>query len=248
MKSFFDPSPAVLHPRDIVCAFTEKTPDQLTLPGRALIVVTPGDLSVMVRDLQLSPVANWRAFRQLYITDKGETVITRSQFGGPGIASLVEELSAFGVQEFCLWGYCGGLASDLAIGDCLLAVAAMREDGISYHYLEEEDNIIGSEWAPAWESRAQAAHFRSGVIWSSDAIYRETVNKVRAYAKQGILGVEMEVASFYAVCRQKELRGVAFLVVSDLLTPERWMGGFRSDLLKAGGRKMTNFLKNYILT
>ncbi len=248
MKSFFDPSSAVLKPRDIVCAFTKKTPGELALPGRALITVTPGDLSALVRDLQATPVTNWRAFRQLYTTTKGGAVITRSHFGGPAIAALVEELSAFGVSEFCLWGYCGGLAPDLAIGDCLLAAAALREDGISYHYLEEDNDVIASEWAPAWEAPARAAHFRSGVIWSSDAIYRETGNKIAAYASRGILGVEMEVASFYAVCRQKKLRCVAFLVVSDLLTPERWTGGFGSGPLKAGARTMVDFLKSYVTT
>ncbi len=248
MKSFFDPSLAVLNPRDIVCAFTRKTPGQLALPGRALIVFTPGDLSGLVRDLRLSPVANWRAFRQLYVTATGGTVVTRSHFGGPAIAALVEELSAFGVAEFCLWGYCGGIALDLAVGDGLLAVAAMREDGISYHYLEEENDIIESEWASTWGSRAEAAGFRSGVIWSSDAIYRETADKITAYKARGILGVEMEVASFYAVCRHRRLRGVAFLVVSDLLTPEHWTGGFGSGPLKAGARNMADFFKSYVTT
>lgn len=248
MKSFFDPSAAVLTPRDIVCAFTKKTPGQLALPGRALIVVTPVDLSGLVRDLQASPIASWRAFRQLYVTGNGGTVLARSHFGGPGIAALVEELSAFGVTELCLWGYCGGLAPDLAVGDCLLAAAALREDGISYHYLEEEDDIVASEWVPAWEAPARAAHFRSGVIWSSDAIYRETAAKIAAYAARGILGVEMEVASFYAVCSQKKLRGVAFLVVSDLLTSTSWTGGFGSGPLKAGARNMADFLKTYVTT
>jgi uridine phosphorylase len=248
LKSFFDPSDAVLNPRDIVCAFTKKGPDRLALPGRALIVFAPGDLAGLVRDLRLSPVADWRPFRQLYVTGGGGTVVTRSHFGGPAIAALVEELAAFGVQEFCLWGYCGAIGPDLAIGDCLVAVAALREDGISYHYLHDEDDVIGSEWAPAWVSQAQASGFRSGVIWSSDAIYRETTDKIRAYAGRGMLGVEMETASFYAVCRQRGLRGVAFLVVSDLLTPERWTGGFGSGPLKAGARNMADFLKTYVTT
>ncbi len=246
MKSFFDRSPAVLSPRDIVLTFTKKTPEQLALPGRALIVFSPGDLSMLVRELSLSPVAAWSPFRSLYRADTGQTIVTRSHFGGPGIAAFVEELAAFGVREFCIWGYCGGIVPDIAIGDVILATGALREDGISYHYLNSEDPVVTSEWADAWQGRATAAGFRSGLVWSTDAIYRETRDKVTAYRDRGILGVEMEVASLYAVCRQKTLRGIAFLAVSDLLSPGRWTGGFGTSRLKAGARKMADFLKNHI--
>ncbi|MDY6868053.1 MAG: purine-nucleoside phosphorylase, partial [Chloroflexota bacterium] len=43
--------------------------------------------------------------------------------------------------------------------------------------------------------------------WTTDAIYRETPEKVTAYREQGCLAVEMETAAFYAAA---QFRGVDF--------------------------------------
>ncbi|MGD0486745.1 MAG: nucleoside phosphorylase [Syntrophorhabdales bacterium] len=247
MRSFFDPSAPVLTPADLVLAFTGAAPEALLLPRRAVIVFTPADLDRLARETGAEPVPVWRPFKRLYRPRGKETVLARSWVGGPAVAALVEELAAFRVREFCLWGYCGGISADVRVGDVILATAAFREEGVSSHYLEDEDELVGSEWAAQWELPSKKARILAGPVWTCDALYRETAEKVARYAERGVLGVEMEVASFYAVCKQKGLKAMAFLVVSDVVRPDGWESGFKSTQLQKGAARLSAYIRKYVL-
>ena len=242
MSWFFDGSAPVLTAKDLVIAFTNKRPEELRLPKRAVIVFTPADLSALVGRTGAAPVAAWLPFRRFYRTAGGGTVLARSAVGGPALAALVEELAAFGAEEFCLWGYCGGIGGGVRPGDVVLATEAVREEGVSAHYLESADRVVASAWAGEWRAQADEAGFRAGCVWTTDAIYRETADKVARYAEEGVIGVDMEAASLYAVCSHKGLRGVAFLVVSDLVGAGGWQSGFRGNELKAGAGRLCEFV------
>ncbi len=109
---------------------------------------------------------------------------------------------------------------------------ALKEDGVSYHYHGEDDSFVRSNWFDAWAPHAAAQGFHEGVIWTCDAIYRETVAKIARFRDMGVSAVEMETASFYSVSRYRDVKGVAFLVVSDLLSGDKWVGGFRTKPFK----------------
>jgi uridine phosphorylase len=220
MRSFFDRSAPVLTPADLVLALTGAKPEALRLPQLAVIVFSPADLGRLVKETAAEALPEWRPFKRLYRPRGKETVLVRSPIGGPALAALVEELAAFGVRDFCLLGYCGGIGAGVSVGDIILATAAIREEGVSGHYLESEDELVESEWAAQWEPSSKKAGILPGIVWTCDALYRETAEKVGRYAARGVLGVEMETASFYAVCSRKGLKGAAFLVVSDLLRRE----------------------------
>jgi len=90
--------------------------------------------------------------------------------------------------------------------------------------------------------------FTAGTVWSCDAVYRETQAKLAACRRSGMLGVEMEVASFYAVCRAKGLSGAAFLVVSDLFREDgTWMPGFFAPEFSRGARRLGSFLAEHVI-
>jgi uridine phosphorylase len=247
MSWLFDPSAPVLAAKDLVLAFTNKRPEDLSLPRRAVIVFTPADLSAIVRRSSATAVAAWQPFRRFYRTADGATVLARSQIGGPALAGLVEELAAFGVAELCMWGYCGAIGEAARPGDVILATAAVREDGVSAHYLEGDDAVIASPWAAGWRRRCVDVGFLAGTVWTTDAIYRETANKVARYARKGVVGVDMETASLYAVCTHKGLKAAAFLVVSDLVRPDGWQSGFGSGELKAGAGRLLDFLARNVI-
>jgi len=251
LKRFFDSSPPLLNPHDLVLAFTGKTADELALPERAIVVFDSGDLKRVLNKKKHRLIDAWLNFRWIYRIEESNTVITRSYFGGPNIAALVEELAAFGVKEFVIWGYAGGIDDRLMIGDIITAKGALKEDGASYHYIDVDkaanDDFVYTDWFEAWEGHAKDRGFREGIIWSCDAIYRETREKVRKYRETGISAVEMEVASFYAVCTFKRVKGIAFLVVSDLLRDEGWTGGFRTKQFQDGVRKLSGFMLDTVI-
>ncbi len=238
MRRFFDASRVVLDPRAIAGALTRKEPHQLALPERAIVTFNETDLRRLTEDRGASIVDAWAPFRMIHRLSGTSTVVIRSSFGGPMIAALMEELSAFGAREYVLWGYCGGMGPDRAVGDVCLAGSALREEGISWHYLEDENEMVSSAWADDWTDAAAGAGFPVVDVWTTDALYRETEKKIEACIERGISAVEMEVASFYSVARAKGLKAVAFLVVSDLFNNNgTWTNGFHTRAFREGVQK-----------
>ena len=247
MRRFFDSSPPLLNPVDLVSAFTGRTAEELALPERAIIVFDSGDLKRVLNKKKHGLIDAWLNFRWLYRIEESNTIITRSYFGGPNIAALVEELAAFGVKEFVIWGYAGGIDNQLKIGDVIVARGALKEDGVSSHYVDDEDDFVYSDWFEEWERHTKEWGFREGIIWSCDAIYRESGEKIRKYREAGISAVEMEVASFYAVCTFKGVKGIALLIVSDLLNDEGWTGGFHTKPFREGVKKLSKFMQERVI-
>jgi uridine phosphorylase len=242
LRRFFDASPALVRPADLVTTFTEENAGALKLPPRAVITFDVGDMKRLLTKVTGEIIEPWRPFRILHRLGEGETVLARCSFGGPNIAALMEELVAFGVREFVLAGYCGAIGPALNVGDILAVKGALREDGVSYHYLATDDEMVFSPWFKAWERTSQKHGFQRGLVWSTDAIYRETTVKVEACRARGIEAVEMEVASCYAVAAYLRVDSIAFLVVSDTFREGRWENGFHSGALKAGTKRLADFL------
>jgi len=248
LKNFFDPSRALLTPSDIVMGFTGKNMKELSLPARAIIVFNTGDLKKIASKKETIINEAWQPFRSLYHITGSNTVMTQCSIGGPGVAALVEELAAFGVSECALWGYCGAISDGIDIGDVIIAKSALREEGVSHHYTEKDDDFIESNWFEKWVQVKDAYNFHDGAIWSTDAIYRETGNKVSRFREKGVLGVEMETASFYAVCRYIDIKGIAFLVVSDAFRGDTWKSGFHTKPFKEGIKRLTKFVLEMVIS
>lgn len=247
LKRFFDPSRVLLLPSDTVTSFTGKSAQALSLPPRAVIAFSDGDLRRLMKERKAILCDAWQPFRTIYRVEGTATVITGCSIGGPNIAALVEELAAFGVKECVLWGYCGALRDDINIGDIVIVKQALREEGVSFHYLDEETDFVESPWHEEWAYVKDDYSFREGAVWSCDALYRETEEKISHYSNQGILGVEMETASFYSVCRYKGIKGIVFLVVSDAFLHKRWKSGFRTKPFKEGVKRLTGFMLDKVI-
>jgi len=76
--------------------------------------------------------------------------------------------------------------------------------------------------------------FHSGKIWTTDAVYRETREKVENYQKQGVLAVEMEVSALFSAAQFRQVELCAMLVVSDELSSLKWRPGFRDQRFVTG--------------
>lgn len=157
--------------------------------------------------------------------------------GAPMVAAILEEWIAFGVQRVVSIGIAGGLQRDLPIGGITLIDRAIRDEGVSHHYLPGE---VEARPDPALSARLGEALTRLGVTplvgptWTIDAPYRETVAELRHYQAEGVLTVEMEAA---AVCAVAQVRGVALataFTVSDSLAELVWDPQFRSDEVQTG--------------
>ena len=111
------------------------------------------------------------------------------------------------------------------MGHVIVATAAVRDEGTSYHYLPASREVAPTDDAVAAIVATLERHeipFVTGKTWTTDALYRETRGKVARRAAEGCLTVEMEAAAFFAVAR---FRGVSFgqmLYAGDDLSGDAW--------------------------
>lgn len=60
---------------------------------------------------------------------------------GPASASLLEEMIAFGCRSFVACGGAGSLRRDLTVGHLIILTSALRDEGLSHHYLPPDRAI-----------------------------------------------------------------------------------------------------------
>jgi uridine phosphorylase len=145
--------------------------------------------------------------------------------GAPLSAALLEEVIAFGCTKFIACGGCGVLEKDIAVGHLIVVDSAIRDEGVSYHYLP-----------PSREVRADRQGLKSvvdvitnrgiphlvGKTWTTDAPYRETSNKIVKRKEEGCLVVEMEAAGMMAVAEHRQVTFGQVLYGGDDLSGAEW--------------------------
>ncbi len=165
-----------------------------------------------------------------HVPDKrGGFSITGPAVGAPVAATMLENLIANGAKKIIVAGCCGSIRTDLKIGDIALPTGAISEEGTSAHYHPdrfppEADPELTEMIASIAEERGWPT--KKGVVWTTDAPYRETHEKVRNYGEQGVLAVEMELSALFTVARFRGAQLAAVLATSDELASLEWKPGF----------------------
>ncbi|MEV5475314.1 nucleoside phosphorylase [Streptomyces sp. NPDC002387] len=164
-------------------------------------------------------------FHVVEVGSKQVGLLSGFGIGGPAAASVLEEAIAAGVRRVVSIGGAGGLCVGQVPGDVVVCDRAVRDEGVSHHYLEPDRYVrpheeLTVELIDMLEKRG--SRVQVGGTWTTDAVYRETRQEVLAYRAEGVLTVEMEAASLAAVA---QYRGIAFatgFVVMDSLAEEAW--------------------------
>jgi purine-nucleoside phosphorylase len=166
-----------------------------------------------------------------------DVAICLAYFGAPATAILMETLIASGVDFVVQVGTAGSISPTCPIGDLIIPTWGIREEGTSYHYLPPNVTCRVSEGALArLRGYLVGGSYAEGGIWTTDALCRETEDKVRAYAEQGVLGVEMEWTALQAIATVRQVDFAAAMVITDELFGDEWVQGFRSEpVLETGG-------------
>ncbi len=136
----------------------------------------------------------------------------------PGITSafagaMLEEIIAFRCRKFIACGSAGVLDREITFGHAVIPESAVRDDGLSYHYVPPSRDVAAHPDGVAALKAACEKHnipFLIGKTWTTDGFYRETPQKVALRRSEGCLTVEMEAAGFFAVA---EFRGAVFAQV-----------------------------------
>jgi uridine phosphorylase len=145
--------------------------------------------------------------------------------GAPLAAGFLEEAIALGARKVVACGGCGTLSASVGAGDIVLPDSAVRDEGTSFHYAPPSREIEADAegLAVARDVLERRGHpFQVGKVWTTDAIYRETRDKVTRRRDEGCLVVDMEASAFFAVARFRGIRFAQLLYGGDDLSGEQW--------------------------
>jgi len=209
----------------------------------ALMVMLSQELKRLVRESRALEIPfSETPLYSLYLTDGGRgapIALTGPFIGAPHAVMGLEKLIALGAKRIWVLGWCGSLQPHLKIGDLVIPDLAISEEGTSPHY-----PLAGK--APRCDSglnhmlenaiARSGRDFAKGNIWTTDAIYRETPEKVRRFQKESVLGVDMELSALLTVAAYRSSALTALLVVSDELSNLKWKPGFSDPQLKDSTR------------
>jgi uridine phosphorylase len=147
--------------------------------------------------------------------------------GAAGSAAFLEELIASGFDKFIVCGGAGVLRRDIAVGHLIVPVSAVRDEGVSYHYLPPAREV---ECSPQVVEKIEEGLRKYGIdylkakTWTTDAFYRETGEKVELRKSEGCVTVEMEAAAFFAVAKFRDVKLGQILYGGDDLSAVTWDG------------------------
>lgn len=151
--------------------------------------------------------------------------------GAPAAAVVLEELAACGVRRFASVGAAGAIQSDAREGDVYLCTSAIRDEGVSHHYLPSGLTVDPSPKLTERVAECLPQPFTRGGTWTIDAPFRETVAEVRHYQQAGVLTVEMEAAALFAIAQVRGVEICAAFVASDMLGELTWQPKFADPIV-----------------
>jgi uridine phosphorylase len=138
--------------------------------------------------------------------------------GAPFAVLVAEELFASDCQLLISITSAGQIVSLGHAPYVVLIDKALRDEGISYHYLPpspfsglrpDARDALCTHWDYT------RLPLRAGASWTTDAPFRETAEVIEACRQAGILAVEMEAAALHALAEAKKYDIICFALVTN---------------------------------
>ncbi|MEJ2725984.1 MAG: nucleoside phosphorylase [Deltaproteobacteria bacterium] len=216
-----------------------------------LLALIPKDLDYLIQYVQPERAfPHDLVFFKVYPVRGGEISFCGPFLGAPQAVMGVEKLIALGAERVWVYGWCGSLQPDLKIGDLVIPTGAISEEGTSRHYPVGDRPVTTDE---ALNQRIEAAlkkdgcAFQRGTVWTTDAPYRETPDKVKAYRDEGVLAVDMEMSALMTLAAFRSIKLTGLLVVSDELFDLKWHTGFKDPRFEHISRRALELLVRVIV-
>jgi uridine phosphorylase len=210
----------------------QKARTEPSLTSSALLIPLPGDLQQMTGLLSKENSLTFKnQFLRVFHDPGSQRLIG---LGGPAVGApqavmILEKLIVLGARKIVFFGWTGGLQPNLSPGDLILVDKAFSEEGTSRHYSKQRRPRPSSALSREVEQILEEENlsYFKGPVWTTDAPYRETVEKVRSFQARGVLGVDMETSALFTVGAFRGIEIAALLIVSDDLSGMTWRHGFR---------------------
>jgi uridine phosphorylase len=142
----------------------------------------------------------------------------------PDSAIIAEILCAGRVEYIIRAGSCGALDKEIRIGDIVLATGAIRGDGVTPYYVDQDFKTVSDAGLVDVLSEVQeemGVSFHRGLIWTTDALLRETRELIDKVRGQGAIAVDMVSSALLTIAQVNNVKACSISAVSDnLITGE----------------------------
>jgi uridine phosphorylase len=212
------------------------------------MVSTQADLNTIRKQAALVKARRPLLMSSLYSADSPDAAMSVSgpMMGAPYAVAVMETLIAWGARSLLFFGWCGAISPAVGIGDIIVPTGSIIDEGTSLHYGSD----TGRTSAASREAVKQIEDiltdrglpFHKGIVWSTDAPFRETPEKVTAARHQGAVAVEMETSALFTAGRFQQVSVGAVLVVSDDLSSLAWKPGFKDKRFRNSRRAVCECL------
>lgn len=218
-------------------------------PSRGLMILTEYMAEAVKRLTNIKRPLKPRV-KPYIITYRNENLtLLYPYYGAPATIFTLEIAIAGGLRHLIALGEAAAIHPSIKIGDYIVPKWGIREEGTSYHYKPPEyrptiDNTLQSHISQSLRELGGRVH--EGGVWSIDAIFRETRDKIEAYSSKGILCVDMEATALMTVADYRGIELAIVLVASDELYHSEWITGWGTDKLKKAEYKIVEAALNTI--
>jgi uridine phosphorylase len=145
--------------------------------------------------------------------------------GAPAAATSLEDIIGLGASKIIGCGGAGIVKNGFDVGHIIVPTGAVRDEGTSHHYQPVDVAVVPHPLAVQAidaELLAAGVPHDKGLTWTTDAIFRETPEKVARRREQGCISVEMEASAMFAVAM---FRGAVYgqlLYAGDDVSAQTW--------------------------
>ena len=178
---------------------------------------------------RLLKIENATAVFPIYkVNYKGvEIAVCQVPVGAPACVGNLEEIIAMGCKNLVMVGTCGCLDHKIDEYAIIIPTAALRDEGTSYHYAKADDEVVlDVDCVEVVEEvmKDLGLSYHKGKTWTTDAIFRETKDKLEKRKKQGAIVVDMECSAVACLAKFRGVKFAQFFYAADNL------GGDKHDI------------------
>lgn len=173
------------------------------------------------------PVKSFSFFEYTMYTGFYEGIKIAVGNGGrfsPDSAIITEILCAGKVETIIRAGSCGALDEKIKVGDIVLATGVVRGDGVTPYYVDKKFKTVSDKGVTEILEKAALANdakIHKGLMWTTDALLRETREIVEGAVKEGAIAVDMVTSALLTIAQLKGVKASSISAVSDnLITGE----------------------------
>lgn len=205
-------SPIKGFPKTVITCFARETFNRILeeLPHREIARTSVANLEIPIYELEF----------------KGQKIgFFNAYVGASACLAILEDIIVFGMENLIVFGTCGVLDSSIEETSIIIPRSAIRDEGTSFHYSEVSSEIaVNTKFHEEFKSflDRQAVSYTEGKVWTTDGIYRETVDKMLEHKRNGAICVDMECSAIAALSKFRNINHFQFFYSADNLDAEVW--------------------------